>query len=459
MKYDIPLIERHTSIKKVIQKIERTPFNAAFVVNEQGMYLGGIFVADLQRLLISGVKDGDEIGAYPVKYTYRLSESDRKNKAGVATVLSDMRLHGVKYIPVVNVIGEVLDIVSADDLEETGHAAAHEGPGPDAAKKVLVVGGAGYLGSVLTRKLLEKGYSVRVLDSFIYGKRSLEGLTCEGRLEIVEGDLRNIHTCVTALEGVNAVVLLAAIVGDPASKVRPTETIETNLLATQALASACKLQHINRFVYASTCSVYGVGADVLDENAALNPVSLYARTKIASEKIILGMGDEYFSPTILRMATLYGYSPRMRFDLVVNTMTMRSFTDRKIHVFGGKQWRPLLNVEDAAEVYVRCLEADIKDVANAVFNVGSNEQNYQIDEIAEIISTSLGGIPIHRDDSSLDVRDYRVSFVKAAELLGFKPKQTIQNASQQIFAKLDDGTIKDPSQRIYYNHYFDSTEE
>jgi nucleoside-diphosphate-sugar epimerase len=205
--------------------------------------------------------------------------------------------------------------------------------------------------------------------------------------------------------------------------------------------------------------VYGVGADVLDENAALNPVSLYARTKIASEKIILGMGDDYFSPTILRMATLYGFSPRMRFDLVVNTMTMRSFTERKIHVFGGKQWRPLLNVDDAAEVYIRCLEADIKDVANTVFNVGSDEQNYQIDDIAQMISESLGGVPIHRDDSSLDVRDYKVSFVKAGEKLGFTPKQTIQKACKQIYERLDDGTIKDPSQRIYYNHYFDATEE
>ena len=127
------------------------------------------------------------------------------------------------------------------------------------------MGGAGYLGSILTRKLLARGYQVRVLDSFIYGRKSLEELAGNDRLEIVEGDLRNIHTCVTALEGVNAVVLLAAIVGDPASKVRPTETIETNVLAAQALASAAKLQHITRFVYASTCSVYGVGADLLDE--------------------------------------------------------------------------------------------------------------------------------------------------------------------------------------------------
>jgi nucleoside-diphosphate-sugar epimerase len=278
-------------------------------------------------------------------------------------------------------------------------------------------------------------------------------------LEIVEGDLRNIPTCVSSLAETDAVVLLAAIVGDPASKVRPTETIETNVLATQALASACKLHHINRFLYASTCSVYGIGADLLDENAPLNPVSLYARTKIESEKIILAMGSEYFNPTILRMGTLYGYSPRMRFDLVVNTMSMKSYVDGKIQVFGGRQWRPLLGVEDAAEVYIRCLEASLRDVGNQVFNIGSDAQNYQIDEVAGIVGASLGGISIARDNSNLDARDYRVSFAKLTQTLGFRPQQTVEGAARSIFEKLQSGEIKNPAQRIYYNHYFDSAEE
>jgi len=171
------------------------------------------------------------------------------------------------------------------------------------------------------------------------------------------------------------------------------------------------------------------------------------------------MGNEYFSPTILRMGTLYGYSPRMRFDLVVNTMSMKSFVDGKIQVFGGRQWRPLLAVEDAAEVYVRCLEADLQDVGNQVFNVGSDTQNYQIDEVAEIIGSSLGGIPIARDDSNLDARDYRVSFAKLSSTLGFKPQQTIASAARTIYEKLQSGAIRNPAQRIYYNHYFDSAEE
>ena len=459
MKYELPLIERHTSIKKTIQTIERSRFNEAFVMSEHGVYLGGIFIADMRRLLISGVNEEDEVGAYPLKYSFSFSDRELHDAHRLESSLADIRLRGVRYVPIVTPIGEIQDIVSVDDVEKTLGKTASLKAGPDSSKKVLVVGGAGYLGSVLTRKLLAKGYAVRVLDSFIYGRRALEELAFNDKLEIVEGDMRNIHTCVSALEGVHGVVLLAAIVGDPASKVRPAETIETNVLATQALASACKLQHIGRFLYASTCSVYGVGADLLDENSPLNPVSLYARTKIASEKIILDMGNEYFCPTILRMGTLYGYSSRMRFDLVVNTMTMKSFTDRKIHVFGGKQWRPLLSVEDAGDVYIACLEADIKDVGNQVFNVGSNEQNYQIEEIARIIGSSLGDIPIQRDDSSLDARDYRVSFAKIQATIGFRPRQSIEKSSKTIYEKLDRGIIKDPSQKIYYNHYFDSSEE
>jgi nucleoside-diphosphate-sugar epimerase/CBS domain-containing protein len=458
MTHALALIERHTSIKEALRIIERTPFDAALVVNEQGVYLGGVLTADLRRLLISGVKADDEIGAYPVKYTYSLSEVTRRSPQAVEAVLKDVRLHGVNYLPIVSPSGEVQDVLSLRDLEQ----AKTDGTPATVAereKKILVVGGAGYLGSILTRLLLQRGYRVRVLDSFIYGRRSLDDLAGNDRLEVLEGDLRNIRTCVSSLEGINAVVLLAAIVGDPASKARPTETIETNVLAAQALAHAAKLQQISRFVYASTCSVYGVGADLLDEDAALNPVSLYARSKIASEEIIRRMGDEYFAPTILRMGTLYGYSPRMRFDLVVNTMTMKSFTDRKISVFGGKQWRPLLHVADAAEVYLRCIESDLKDVGNQIFNVGSDLQNYQIDQIAELVSTSLGGIPIARDNSTLDARDYRVSFAKVQDTLAFTPASGIDDAAKRIYTALEDGTIKNPAQRIYYNHYFDATEE
>ncbi len=448
-----------TSIQKAIQSIERSQFDRAFVLDETGSYRGCVSIADLRRLLISGAHGEEPIDQYPLKHDYRFTEESLRDRKLAERLMSDMELDGVHYLPIVGPDGKVVEVLSVEDLEKLHGISRMETRASEPARRVLVVGGAGFLGSVLTNKLLRRGFRVRVLDSFIYGRRSLDPLLGDRNLEIIEGDLRSIHTCVSSLDETDAVVLLAAIVGDPASKVRPIETIETNVLAAQALASASKLHHINRFLYASTCSVYGIGGGLLDEKAPLNPVSLYARTKIESEKIILGMGGEYFSPTILRMGTLYGCSPRMRFDLVVNTMSMKSFVDRKIQVFGGKQWRPLLGVEDAAEVYVRCLEANLQDVGNQVFNVGSDSQNYQIDNVAEIIGTALGDIPISRDNSNLDSRDYRVSFSKLTQTLGYVPQQTIDAAARDIVEKLRSGEIRNPAQRIYYNHYFDSAEE
>ncbi len=459
MKYPVVCLGRQTPIQKAIQLIERSSFDHAFVLDEKGVYLGGVIIADLRRLLISGARGEEEIGGYPRKHEYKITEASLSDSKEAEALILDMELKGVRFLPLVSPDGTIRDVLSAEDL-----VGMHGLPQPEARlngppRRVLVVGGAGYLGSVLTEKLLGRGFRVRVLDNFLYGRRSLDAITRDENLEIREGDLRNIHTCVSSLTDTDAVVLLAAIVGDPASKIRPAETIETNVLAAQALASACKLHHINRFLYASTCSVYGIGAELLDEAAPLNPVALYARTKIESEKTIMGMGNEYFSPTILRMGTLYGYSPRMRFDLVVNTMSMKSFVDGKIQVFGGKQWRPLLGVEDAAEVFIRCIEADLQAVGNRIFNVGSDNQNYQIGEVAEIIGAALGGIPISRDNSNLDARDYRVSFSRLARTLGFEPKQTIDAAARTIFEKLRSGVIRNPAQRIYYNHYFDSAEE
>ena len=460
MKYHLVCVNRKTSIQNTIQQIERSPLDRAFVVDEIGVYEGCVVVADLRRLLISGAQGEEPVDTYPMRHDCSITDKSIKKPGHVRALISDMELKGMRFLPVVNPEGKITEILSFEDIRNMYNSAEIENPAEHPpARRVLVVGGAGFLGSVLTRKLLSRGFGVRVLDSFIYGRKSLDQLAGDENLEVMQGDLRNINTCVNALADMDAVVLLAAVVGDPASKARPMQTIETNVLAAQALAMASKLHHIPRFLYASTCSVYGVGDSILDENAPLNPVSLYARSKIESEKIILGMGNGYFSPTILRMGTLYGFSPRMRFDLVVNTMSMKSHVNGSIQVFGGGQWRPLLGVKDAAEVYIRCLETKLEDVGNQVFNVGSDDQNYRIDDVAQIISEALGGVSILRDQSNLDSRDYRVSFAKLADVLGYRPGQTIVHAAREIVENLRSGVIKDPEHKIYYNHYFDSAEE
>lgn len=326
-------------------------------------------------------------------------------------------------------------------------------------KRILVIGGAGYLGVVIVQKLLDNGYVIRIFDSFIYGHKPVQRYINDPRVEIIKGDIRNIEKVNSAMNDVSSVILLAAVVGDPASATRPEQTIETNYLASQAIASACKLKKINRFIYASTCSVYGTGKDILDETADLNPVSLYARTKIASESIINNLANDEFAPTIMRMSTLYGYSPRMRFDLVVNTMTMTAYLDKQIRVYGGNQWRPLLHIDDASEAYLKVLQADIELVRGKIYNVGSEEQNFQISDVARMISEALDGIEVKTELTTFDVRDYKVSFRRIQDELDFRVKNTLEEASMEIYSKLETGIIKDPLQKRYYNHYFDASEE
>ncbi len=322
--------------------------------------------------------------------------------------------------------------------------------------KVLVIGGAGYLGVVLVERLLEMGYPVRILDSFIYGTRSVEKFRDDSRVEIIEGDIRNLESITKSIKNVHTVILLAAVVGDPASKARPEQTVETNFLASQVIASACKFNGIDKFIYASTCSVYGVGDALLDEDSPLNPVSLYAKTKISSEKSIMEMSDNNFKPTIMRMSTLYGYSGRMRFDLVVNTMTMTAFLDRQINVLGGSQWRPLVHVKDAADAYLKVLENDV--ARGKIYNVGSEKQNYKIIEVGQMIHDSIGDVKLNTETTSSDARDYRVSFKKIQSELNFDVACSISGAAKEIYSKLESKEIKNPKKKLYYNHYFDSSE-
>lgn len=303
--------------------------------------------------------------------------------------------------------------------------------------KVLVIGGAGYLGSVLCRKLLEKNYSVRVLDNLMYGNDSIKNLYNNPKFEIINGDIRNIQMIVKALEGTDAVIHLAAIVGDSASSLNPIETIEINYLSSKMIAEICKYSQINRFIFASTCSVYGTSEEdeFLGEASPLNPISLYANMKLKSEEGILGMSDDTFSPTVLRMATLYGESPRMRFDLVVNILSIKAILEKKFEILGGSQFRALCHVSDAADAYIICLEAPIEVVRNQIFNVAS--ENYSIIDIGNYIKKIVPDADMVINADEKDKRNYKVSNDKIWRKLSFLPKYNIEDGIKEIIEHKD----------------------
>lgn len=442
-------IKADCSIKNAVRSIDEGEIGTIYVIDSNNKLIGTVRDGDIREVILKGQDISLPVEKIMNNEPIAVSENELNNSLIAQQMVRRLlyRSETSIYIPVVNSEGVLLKLAPCYEIVK--YIGGEQNRLSSSVKNVLIVGGAGYLGSVLCRKLLDKGYKVKVLDCLLFGDTSISELKSNKNFELIIGDLRNISVIVTALSDVDAVVNLAAIVGDPASNKRPEMTIETNYLANMALAEACKYNQINRFVYASTCSVYGLGNAKLDESSELNPVSLYARSKIKSEEGVLGMLDGNFSPCILRMSTLFGFSPRMRFDLVVNTMTMKAVTESKITVFGGDQWRPLLHVKDAAEAFIRCIEAPIVKIRGEVFNVGSEQQNYQIKTLGEIVSQMIPGAKLEIRHEATDKRDYIVSFDKIYNELGFKASVDIQEAINEMAINVK--LVTNPNDKIYYN--------
>ncbi len=462
------LVGEGESINETMRRIDQNGLGIVFIISPEKMLLGTVTDGDIRKALRRGVDVNSAVKDIMNRDPITLPEGFSGQEFREAISKRSFARHYSLKIPVLDAERRVVNLIFYSMGEESYHllnSAESADSGSENVqssfrdiKKVLLVGGAGYLGSVLCRKLLQTGFAVRVLDLLLFGEEPLLELLNNPGFELMHGDLRNITTISRALEGVDAVIHLAAIVGDPAGNSQPLHTIETNYLATMTLAQACRYHQINRFIFASTCSVYGTGdygvegGALLDESSPLRPVSLYARSKIDSEKGILSLAEGNFAPTIMRMGTLYGLSPRMRFDLVVNTFAMMAATEGKINIFGGEQWRPLLHVEDAAEAYLKCLKAPIDKVKGQVFNVGSEEQNYQISRLGSIVKGTLPETEmIVVPQEKPDLRDYKVSFRKVRETLGFSAARSVEQSVLEISQAIRSGRITDVKDARYYN--------
>src|ERR1700760_3306404 len=274
---------------------------------------------------------------------------------------------------------------------------------------ILIVGGAGYIGSMLCRLLLSAGERVRVLDSLVYGDSAIADLKSNPRFELMEGDCRNIQSVVKAIRDVKSVVHLAAIVGDPACEQDKQGALEINYAATRMLAEVCKGHGIERFVFASSCSVYGATTELMDEHSAVLPISLYGQTKIDSEAALLLAGSDTFHPVILRLATVFGYGYRPRFDLLVNLLSARAVRDGVITIYNEEQWRPFIHVWDVARGFAAALNAPLERVSGQVFNLGDSRLNYKLAEVAAEIREVFPDTQV-KYISNEDRRSYRVDF-------------------------------------------------
>ena len=320
---------------------------------------------------------------------------------------------------------------------------------------VLVTGGAGYIGSILVKELLVRGYMVTVVDKMLFGDVGLRELFDrypDPVLRLVVRDVGELPGDPEALLGAEHVVHLAAIVGDAACQYLPGLAIKTNYSDTLALLSLADYFGVERMVFASTCSVYGKKpGKLVTEEEEPQPLGVYAKTKVLVEEALLSMKTRFVAPVILRFGTIYGYSPRMRFDLVVNIMTAHAYHKKKITVYGGDQWRPLVHVRDVARAIIAAIEAPEDRVARRVFNIVG--ENVRIRELAERISRTVGGVPIEIKPTTTDERNYRVSGERARRELGFEPQESIENGVRELLDLMKRGFFKDFDTSPIYNNY------
>jgi nucleoside-diphosphate-sugar epimerase len=318
---------------------------------------------------------------------------------------------------------------------------------------VLVTGGAGYIGSVMSRLLLEKGYNVTVLDRLFFGNDSLKEIA--DQITIIKDDIRFFDP--KHLENIDAIFDLAALSNDPCGELDQQKTLEINYKGRVRVANLAKKHGVKKYVYASTCSVYGFQDGIIDETSNLNPLTTYAKASMMAEKEILPLADKNFSATVLRQATVYGFSYRMRFDLAINGMTLGYYRNGKIPIMrDGKQWRPFVNIKDTSRAFIKVLETEPDLVRGQIFNVGSNEQNIQIFDLAKLVAEACN-LPFNYEwYGDCDTRSYQVSFNKIKEILNYKPETTINQGAKNVFDALNDGTLNPDDPRMitvkWYKH-------
>ena len=325
-------------------------------------------------------------------------------------------------------------------------------------KNILVTGGAGYVGSGLLRELLAKGYSVTCVDNLMFGGESLLDIWHNENFTFINCDINNNEKLedIFSKNKFDGVIHLAAIVGDPACKLHSDLAIKTNWTSSKWLIEKSKSAGVSKFIFASTCSNYGKMDNpeaYVDENSRLAPVSLYAELKVKFEKYMLNEMKKIdgFSPTSLRFSTVYGLSPRMRFDLTVNEFTKNLALGKELLIFGEQFWRPYCHVKDFSNAFITVLKSPNEKVAYNVFNVGDTKENYTKQMLVNEIKKVLPNSKIKYVAKNEDARDYRVNCDKIKKELGFKISMTVPDGIREIKRVIQENLIQDPEDQKYYN--------
>jgi len=426
------------------QQIDESRFDFAVVADAGGYYAGTVTDGDI---IETRLKDSTKDAALH-DIMDRTHPVARENLSP-GKIRHMMIERNLRFLPLLTGEGKPSRVVLLSDLDAKYRTVKLK----DRSRRVLVIGGAGYIGSVMVRYLLKRGYPVSVLDSLMFGYGPLKDLDNHPAYRFFKGDARNIQDLLTAMNDVDTVVHLAAIVGDPACELDHHATIDINYEASKILVEACLHKRVQRLLFASTCSVYGAGenGELLTEGSPLNPVSLYAETKLRSEEAILGKAEPPLAVTIFRLATVFGFSYRPRFDLVVNVLTARALQDGEISIFGGSQWRPNVHVLDVVRAFVAAIEAPKEKVDGQIFNLGSETENYRIAELGELVKQAIPETKVKSVEAAIDKRDYRVGFDKIERTLDWTAKVSVPDGIQEIIEAHRQSKFGHYADKIYSN--------
>ena len=438
------ILSSNLSIGEVIDQIDSSAFDFAVLVDEGGYFAGTITDGDI---IEARLNDADK--NKPVREIMNRNHPVAPRTLSAIKIRQMMIERNLRFLPLLTNDGKPERVILHSDLDPK----YRNGKIDKRLCRVLIIGGAGYIGSVMVRYLLKRGYQVSVLDNLMFGYDALRELDNHPAYRFYKGDARNIQDLLTSMEDVDAVVHLAAIVGDPACALDPRVTIDINYESCKLLVDACLHKKVDRLLFASSCSVYGASenGELLTEESPLNPVSLYAETRLRSEEAILNRAVPPLAVTMFRLATVFGFSYRPRFDLVVNILTARALEDGEISIFGGSQWRPNVHVIDVVRAFVAGLEAPKEKIDRQIFNLGSESENYRISELGDLVKEAVPGTKVKQVEAEMDKRDYRVAFDKIEKMLDWKATMSVPDGIGEIIDAYNNKKFGHYSKSIYSN--------
>lgn len=447
-------IKENDKIATALKKASGSFGKIICVVDNKKKLLGVITAGDIRRAILAGNDTKDSIKKIYNKNVSYVFENEITNKKFFRSKFSSKEINqSIFYVPVVDEKKKVKNILTTERIVELMENKNLSQKKKKKLPKVLIVGGAGYIGSILCKKLLKKNYTVKIVDKVLYDKKVISNFIKKKNFSFDKADICDLNTQINVIRDIDVVVFLAEIVGDPACNARPEDALKTNYLSISSMAQLCSYLGISKFIYTSSCSVYGLDKKnkLLTEKSDLNPISHYARMKIMSEKALLANKNDIFKPTIFRLGTVFGPSLRNRFDLVVNTMAKNAYYDKKINLHGGEQWRPNIHVEDVAEGIIASIKSSQRKVGNKIFNLSSDKSNFKIKEIAYAAKKIFKKSKINIVKSMLDSRNYRVSSKKFFYSTGFKAKKTINQAYKDFEKIFKNNKNFNPNKKIFSN--------